>query len=305
MKRPEIGFIAGLVAVCLALSIPVGTSVAAPVIKQSTPADFLSLLEVKSETEGNSYQRSLFKHWIDADKDGCDTRVEVLQQESIKKISCSLKGGSWVSVYDGLKTTNPSSLDIDHFVPLKEAWESGASTWNSDTRMRFANDLEYSVSLIAVSAKSNRSKSDRDPSSWLPPSNSFTCQYVGRWIAVKYRWNLSVDPAEQKVLQDKVSSCGSKANVSEPEKASVVLGSVVSKTPSPSPSASASPSPSASASPSPSASASQSQTSKVLDPKFASCAEAKRNGYKRSYVKGVDPEYYYYRDGDGDGVVCE
>jgi hypothetical protein len=297
--------IAVLAAVSLAFGVSVSPSLAFPVLKELSAVELLDTLQVKAETASGTYNRSLFKHWIDADGDGCDTRDEVLQEESTKKISCRLSGGSWISAYDGLKTTKPSTLDIDHFVPLKEAWESGAFAWDNETRQRFANDLDYSMSLIAVSAKTNRSKSDRDPASWLPPSTSFVCQYVGRWVAVKYRWSLAIDPAEKKVLSNKLGTCGSKATVAIPNLATIAVGVIAT----PSPSASATPKPSAipsvSSTPLASATPQPSATTKALDPKFASCAEAKRNGYNRSYVKGVDPEYYYYRDGDADGVVCE
>ena len=307
MAKAYKGVIAGLAVISLVLIGAVSPASALPVLKELTPNQLLASLQVKAETASGTYQRSLFQHWIDADGDGCDTRDEVLQQESTKTISCNLSGGAWVSVYDGLKTTNPSALDIDHFVPLKEAWESGAYAWDSDTRMRFANDLDFSVSLIAVSAKSNRSKSDRDPAALLPPSTAFTCQYVGRWVAVKYRWGLAVDANEKSVLASKLSTCGSKAKVEVPKKAVIGKTKVSSPAPSPTTTPSTSPTPSASATPTPSTSSTPqpSATTKALDPKFASCAEAKRNGYNRSYVKGVDPEYYYYRDGDADGVVCE
>ncbi|MFI7049104.1 excalibur calcium-binding domain-containing protein [Streptosporangium sandarakinum] len=40
------------------------------------------------------------------------------------------------------------------------------------------------------------------------------------------------------------------------------------------------------------------------DPRFGICAEANRNGYG-PYRRGVDPEYAWYQDRDGDGLVCE
>jgi len=40
------------------------------------------------------------------------------------------------------------------------------------------------------------------------------------------------------------------------------------------------------------------------DPRFRTCAEANRNGYG-PYYRGRDPEYAWYQDRDGDGVVCE
>ena len=284
MKSTKHWLIAATVAVCLSVGVSVSPSSAFYSAKVLSPVQLLSSLKVKAESGSSSYERDFFQHWIDADGDGCDTRDEVLQQESKTKIDCGLAGGSWISAYDGFKTSDASSLDIDHFIPLKEAWESGASGWDSDTRKRFANDLEYSVSLIAVSASSNRSKSDRDPSAWLPPSKSFTCQYVGSWIAVKYRWSLTIDSNEKKVLASKLATCGTKSKVAVPAKAKIVKGSAPIASPSPSV---------------------PSSGSGAVDPKFASCAEAKRNGYTSSYTKGVDPEYEWYQDRDGDGVVCE
>ena len=155
--------------------------------------------------------RTLFRHWIDADGDGCDTRREVLIDEAVSPPSvgsgCSLSGGRWVSAYDGLTFTDPAKLDIDHMVPLAEAWDSGAYQWDSSRRMRFANDLDVDWALIAVSAATNRSKGDRDPAEWLPPAASFRCTYVAMWIEVKVRWRLTIDPAEQAALNDLVAAC--------------------------------------------------------------------------------------------------
>ena len=155
------------------------------------------------------YSRNLFKHWIDADKDGCNTRYEVLIAEAIVKpkvgAGCYLTGGKWKSSYDGKVFTNPTGLDIDHMVPLAEAWRSGAWAWTAAQRMEFANDLEDSRSLLAVTASLNRSKGDRDVADWLPVKAQ--CAYIANWIAVKSRFDLTVDPTEGEFLQSKITSC--------------------------------------------------------------------------------------------------
>jgi len=157
----------------------------------------------------SGYERSLFKHWIDADKDRCDTRREVLIQEAvvIPKLSsgCVLNGGKWISAYDALATTDYSTLDIDHMIPLSEAWRSGAWKWSAAQREAFANDLTDPRVLIAVTASLNRQKGDQDPSTWLPPENK--CTYVSNWIAVKVRYSLTVDPSEANALTSLVSQC--------------------------------------------------------------------------------------------------
>jgi hypothetical protein len=170
----------------------------------------VSRLRVEPEVQ-SGYDRDLFRHWVDSDGDGCDARREVLIAESTTPVSvgsgCSLSGGTWYSAFDGVTTTDASSFDIDHFVPLKEAWDSGAHGWDSGTRQRFANDLEYAGSLIAVSASSNRSKSASDPAEWLPPNRSYRCVYLVNWVEVKLRWNLSADPGEIAAIRSAGSGC--------------------------------------------------------------------------------------------------
>jgi uncharacterized membrane protein YhaH (DUF805 family) len=170
----------------------------------------VSRLRVEPEVQAG-YDRDLFRHWIDADGDGCDARREVLIAESTTPVSvssgCSLSGGTWYSAFEGVTTTDASSFDIDHFVPLKEAWDSGAHAWDSGTRQRFANDLEFAGSLIAVSASSNRSKGASDPAEWLPPNRSYRCVYLVTWVEVKLRWNLSADPGEIAAIRSAGSGC--------------------------------------------------------------------------------------------------
>lgn len=194
--------------------------------KKSDAKSLLKKLKVAKEST-KKYSRSAFPHWTDSNRDGCDTRREVLIAESRKKVRrdgrCNISGGRWVSYYDGKKTTNPSTFDIDHMVPLQEAWQSGASKWDKKTRTRFANDTGYAPSLVAVSAKSNRSKGARDPYEWLPPKSSAHCRYVSEWVGVKYRWSLSIDKKEKKAINKVLNKC-KKADrlVDKPVRAKIV-----------------------------------------------------------------------------------
>lgn len=163
------------------------------------------------------YDRSLFVHWTDANADGCDTRREVLLAEAVSDPAvgpdCFISGGSWWSAYDGASVDGyPSSFDVDHMVPLAEAWDSGARAWPAEIRTLFANDLGSPASLIAVTASTNRSKSDKDPASWLPRSEA-VCGYVADWVRVKFRWGLSVDRAERKALGRALSQCDPRATL--------------------------------------------------------------------------------------------
>jgi hypothetical protein len=172
--------------------------------------DALEQLPLADENR-TGYQRTAFRHWVDADKDGCDTRKEVLKAEAVvapvQGPGCALTGGEWYSPYDDTYFTDAGKLDIDHLVPLAEVWDSGASAWTAAERQAYANDLADARDLIAVSARSNRSKADQDPSTWLPPAAGYRCTYVTDWIADKTRWGLTIDPAEQTALQQDLAAC--------------------------------------------------------------------------------------------------
>ncbi|MFM9701039.1 HNH endonuclease family protein [Streptomyces europaeiscabiei] len=172
--------------------------------------DALAALAVQEE-DRTGYERTKFRHWIDADRDGCSTRNEVLLEEAVtapaQGISCQLTGGSWYSLYDDTHFDQARALDIDHLVPLAESWDSGASAWTPAERQAYANDLDDPRALIAVSATSNRSKSDQDPSTWQPPAADYRCVYATDWTAIKTRWGLAVDPAEQAALTEVLDGC--------------------------------------------------------------------------------------------------
>ena len=182
----------------------------APIEELSELAELLAQLSLAPE-QGEGYDRDLFRHWIDSDGDGCNTRREVLIEEAVIRPQlsgdCDLSGGEWYSIYDDVTTNDHSDFDIDHLIPLKEAWDSGAHSWSASQRRAFANDLANSQALIAVTASSNRSKSDRDPADWLPPNQSYHCQYIIDWMTVKIFWNLSVDEREFQALRSVAANC--------------------------------------------------------------------------------------------------
>ncbi|MET7988722.1 HNH endonuclease family protein [Streptomyces sp. NPDC005281] len=208
------------VAALAVLITQAGTAHAAPAApdRAASPGDTITMpvrdalqaLPVQDESRAG-YERSKFRHWIDADRDGCNTRMEVLLEEAVEAPeqgpNCVLTGGSWYSPYDDAYFDNARKLDVDHLVPLAEAWDSGASAWTAKEREAYANDLDDARALIAVSAASNRSKSDQDPSTWLPPFAGYRCQYVTDWVADKTRYQLSVDPGEEAALSRTLSIC--------------------------------------------------------------------------------------------------
>lgn len=178
-------------------------------------AQAIADLPVATEVR-TGYDRDLFNHWTDADGDGCNARNEVLIEEADTAPSvgsgCALSGGAWFSYYDATSYTSASSLDIDHMVPLAEAWDSGARNWSAAKREAYANDLDFYGSLIAVSASTNRSKGDQDPAEWTPPAG-YACRYATEWVSVKHRWGLSVDSTEKSALTSLASGCSQTVSV--------------------------------------------------------------------------------------------
>jgi hypothetical protein len=153
------------------------------------------------------YDRDKFDAWVDADGDCRDTRAEVLVQESRSPVTgdCTIETGRWYSYYDAASWTDASDVDIDHLVPLAEAWDSGARTWTANTRERYANDLGDRRTLVAVTDNVNQSKGDQDFSEWRPDHGR--CRYLREWAAVKTRWSLTVDRAEKRAMRTLGAQC--------------------------------------------------------------------------------------------------
>jgi hypothetical protein len=167
----------------------------------------LAKLTVAKAGSMAGYSREKFPHWKSTGSN-CDVRDSVLKRDGskVKLSGCNVVAGTWKSVYDAKTLTSPTQVDIDHVVPLANAWRSGASSWTTDKREDFANDLT-DPQLVAVSAGSNRSKGDQDPSTWKPPATSNWCQYAQDWVAVKTHWKLTVTTAEKSALADMLEKC--------------------------------------------------------------------------------------------------
>ncbi len=168
----------------------------------------LSALTVAAEANAGSYDRDLFPHWITV-SGSCNTRETVLKRDGTNVVtnsSCASTSGRWFSPYDGATWSAASDVDIDHIVPLAEAWRSGASYWTTTKRRSFANDLTRPA-LIAVTDNVNQAKSDSDPAEWVPPVTSYRCTYAKMWIATKYYWNLTLQSSEKLALQSLLNTC--------------------------------------------------------------------------------------------------
>lgn len=168
----------------------------------------LATLTVAAWHSMSGYSRDRFPHWI-SQGNGCDTRDVVLQRDGTGVTvgdHCKITTGAWLSPYDGKSYSDPEQLDIDHMVPLADAWRTGAADWTDAKRSDFANDLTR-PQLLAVSLSANRSKGDQDPSQWKPPTHAYWCTYAQRWIAVKAYWQLTVTAAEKTALNEMLGTC--------------------------------------------------------------------------------------------------
>jgi len=192
------------------VAAPLASATPPSIPSKSTAQAELNALSVAAESSMTAYSRDLFPHWITI-SGACNARETVLKRDGSGVVvdgACNPTSGSWFSQYDGITVSPSSSVDIDHVVALAEAWRSGASSWTTSRRQSFANDLN-NPQLIAVSASSNRSKGDQDPSTWKPTRTSYHCTYSKMWIRSKYAWTLRLQSTEKSALQSMLNTCAS------------------------------------------------------------------------------------------------
>ncbi len=204
-------FTAALCATLVAAGCAPGTTPSAGTSASTGASQARSQLDGLTVATAHSmagYSRDRFPHWS-AQGGGCDTREFVLKRDGrdVKTdANCHVTSGTWVSLYDDRTVTDAATLDVDHMVPLADAWRSGADGWTDATREQFANDLDR-PQLLAVTASANRAKGDQDPSTWKPPSHAYWCTYAERWIAVKAYWKLAATTAEKTALVEMLATC--------------------------------------------------------------------------------------------------
>jgi hypothetical protein len=214
-----------------ATTAPVEPTITPTVTQQPNPAMGQREREASAQLAGltvtdrvnpsSTYDRDAFgSSWVDTDHNGCNQRDDVLLRDAVPRTvrtqwqgRCShdVLAGTWIDPYtghtivltDAKDRSQSMAVQIDHVVPLSEAWVSGASEWSYDRRRVFANDLS---NLLAVDGPTNESKGDDDPAAWRP-RKGFQCAYAVRWIHVKARWGLTVDTSEVRALHEMLDYC--------------------------------------------------------------------------------------------------
>ncbi|MFE7629954.1 DUF1524 domain-containing protein [Kocuria sp. NPDC057446] len=214
MRRFEPARTRVLVPLTLALGVLAGCTPQA-VEAVSPAARALAALPVEAAGDGADYDRlARFGDWADPDGNGCDARNDVLARDLtgdvLDRDGCRVLSGTLEDPYTGRTIAfrrgplTSSDVQIDHVVALKDAWISGADRLTQGERTALANDP---LNLRAVDGPTNGEKSASDAAAWLPPNQSFRCEYVATQIAVKTRYELSVTAPERDAMADVLNGC--------------------------------------------------------------------------------------------------
>lgn len=179
--------------------------------------DVLATLPIKGRAPKTGYSRAEFgQAWADVDRNGCDTRNDILARDLGAKTfkpgtrDCVVLTGvladpytnSTIDFVRGAATS--SAIQIDHVVALNDAWQKGAQQLSIEQRTALANDP---LNLLAVDGHSNQQKGAGDAATWLPPSKSYRCDYVARQISVKATYSLWVTQAESDAMLRVLENC--------------------------------------------------------------------------------------------------
>ncbi|MGP9844024.1 GmrSD restriction endonuclease domain-containing protein [Brachybacterium sp. 107] len=277
-----------------------------------TALAMLAGLDEKGRAPKTDYDRDSFGWRDDVDRNGCDTRNDILRRD-LHEISlkggtngCIVQLGSLKSPYSGdtvdFDRAN-STIDIDHVVALSDAWQTGAAQWDEDTRVAFANDP---LNLLAVESGLNRQKGDGDAATWLPPKKDYRCEYVARQIAVKDKYELWVKPAEADAMRDVLANCDGFAAIEDDGSVPAAgEGDVVGtwEEPAPKPAPKPAPAPTTAPAPAPKPASTEDSGSNEGSVYYKNCDAARAAG--AAPVHKGEPGYAKHLDRDGDGVGCD
>ena len=269
-----------------ATSTPTATPTGTPPTPAPTTTTVLVITVAAVPADIPDYDRSDWRHWVDADGDCQDARQEVLIAESLEAVTyetdreCRVEAGQWWAPHLGHHLGNPSHLDVDHHVPLKNAHVSGGWAWTPAEKEEYANYLGDPAHLVAISSRHNRSKGARGPEEWAPPDNALWCEYATDWTSIKARWELTMTQIESEIVMDMLGTC------EDPPKVDVrtALGKATGE---------------------------HKPTAEMEETMYGSCEAAEdagetlvqgSQGGGRGFPAKMVPSA---RDGDGDGVVCE
>ncbi len=271
-----------------------------PDAEEGTALTAALALEVKGRAAKTGYERDQFgSGWVDVDRNGCDTRSDMLLLR-LTAIDvdgkCKVMAGDLADPYTGTSVHfvrgGKSEVDIDHIVALSDAWQKGAANWPFAQRVAFANDP---LNLEPVDAGANRQKSDGDAATWLPFNKAFRCEYVARQVAVKTKYDVWVTTAELEAITRVFDACPDEPMPSFGSQP-ILAENTGGPAPTSTPKETAAPAPKKTVEP-------KAEPEADLDERFPYCKDLP-SGYG-PYVKDADPEYEWYSDRDGDGVVCE
>ncbi len=180
----------------------------APTIPVTEARKRLGELSVAVRGVLDGYDRAKFPHWKTV-SGACNVREELLKRDGVNvevNAECAAVSGTWRSVYDGETWRKASEVDIDHVVPLAQAWASGAKSWDQARREQFANELTL-PQLRVVTDNLNQQKGDKAPEAWKPPLVAFWCTYATDWIVVKHAYGLTITVPERTALSSMLDRC--------------------------------------------------------------------------------------------------
>lgn len=176
---------------------------------ESANTNLLSLTKIKKQFPLPTQPYNRLKHfgtWIQDSKSCLNTRGEVLRRDSKDNVSytsggCSVADGNWHDPYSGQAFTSAADIQIDHLVPLKNAYMTGAFEWGYKKRCLYTNYMGNNFHLLAVQGRENLRKSDNSPDGYIPPNKAYVCQYLKEWLQIKLIWSLRMTPQEVATIQ--------------------------------------------------------------------------------------------------------